>query len=35
MEEEQLAEKNKTFEEDRESFQQYIEQVKQDADNVH
>jgi predicted neutral ceramidase superfamily lipid hydrolase len=34
MEEEQLAEKYKTFDEDKESFSQYIQQVKRDADDV-
>lgn len=32
MEKEQLQEKNKTFDEDKESFVQYIETVKNDAE---
>jgi len=34
MEEEQLAEKGKTFDEDKESFQNYVDSVKKEADET-
>ena len=34
MEEEQLAEKGKTFDEDKESFQNYVDSVKKEADDT-